>query len=73
MSFNNFELKIFFLLLIVLFFYLLFKLLHLFCLFQAEKEIGRNLEKKYALVKKNQKSLQENYWNIKYCNNFLVD
>ena len=73
MSFYNFKLKIFFIALILLFFYLLFKLLNLFCVFKAEKEIARTLEKKYTLVKKNQKLLQENYWNIKYCNNLLVD
>jgi hypothetical protein len=68
MFFNNVKIKLFFILFLLVLFYMMFKLLGLFCLLKAEQNISKKLQKKYIAIKKKKKQLQEKYWNIKYCN-----
>ena len=70
MFFDNLKLKLVLMALIILLFYFIFKLLNILYLFKAEQEATILLEKKYALVKKNKKLLQENYLNSKYKNEY---
>lgn len=69
MKFKNFKFKFIVMFCIIFFILLIFKFLHLFCLFKYQEQIKKKLEMQYNMARKKKKLLQEQYWNIKYCHN----
>ncbi len=68
MFFNDLKLKFFFVLTSIILFYFTFKIVSLVSLLRTEKKVTKALKKKYILVKKKNKDLQESYWNLRYKN-----